>query len=172
MGRRLRNRDDWRRAVLCNKSITDATRVLLLVMCDYVKPNMTVSVPRYELAALLQRSERRISERVAAAQKAGLLGVDPIVRGQKGRTAVYKCEFPEVQGAVNRHPEQDSKGARNRHPENEFSGTDGGPTTTKCLPESSLLRWVPNEHLGKDEQGQGVHVHRCAAPGWDREESA
>ena len=173
--RRRRNREDWRTAVLCAKCITDSTRVLLLVMYEYVKPDMTVSVPRYELAQILDRSERRISERVAAAQDAGFLGKDPIVRGQKGRTAVYACLFPDVQGAANRHPEQTSKGARNRHPEKAVSVTDGGPTTNSatCLPERSLLTRVPNEgHLGEQWLQTATEVTRSAVPGWDREESA
>lgn len=173
--RRRRNREDWRAAVLCAKCITDSTRVLLLVMYDYVRPDMTVSVPRSELAQILARSERRISERVAAAQDAGFLGKDPIARGQKGRTAVYACLFPDVQGAANRHPEQTPKGARNRHPENGFSVTDGGPTTNSPtrLPERSLLGWLPNDgQLGEQWLQTATEVTRAAIPGWDSEESA
>lgn len=159
--------------MLCAKCITDGTRVLLLVMFDYVRPDMTVSVPRTELAGILNRSERRIAERVAAAQEAGFLGKDPIVRGQKGRTAVYACLFPDVQGAENRHPEQTSKGARNRHPEKDVSVTYGGHTTSKRPPESSLLIRVPNEgQRGEQWFGSAVEVTSHAVPGWDSEESA
>lgn len=170
---RRRNREDWRRAVMRDPRITDATRVLLLVMFDYVRTDMTVSVPRRDLADMLQRSERRIAERVQNAQEAGLLGKDPIVRGRKGRTAVYACLFPDVQGDGLQHPMDDTKGARNRHPKNALSVTPGGHTSSKRPPESSMLNRLPN---GGNEEDAWIettaHVHRHAVPGWDREESA
>ena len=171
---RRRGREDWRRAVLREGKVSDGTRVMLLAMFEYVKPDMTVSVPRSTLATMLGKSERRITERVRDAQDGGFLGRDPIVRGQKGRTAVYACMFPDFQGAVERPAEQESKGAKKRPAENRFRGTDGGPTSSKRLPERSLLGWLPNGGIEEECQprGSSTEVHRRAVPGWDREESA
>jgi hypothetical protein len=89
---RPRTKQDWRAAVLASPRITDATRVLLLLMADSMKPDQTVSVPRRVLAAQLGRHERRIDERVKQAIGAGFL--ESVAPGYRTHTAVYKCLFP------------------------------------------------------------------------------
>ena len=89
--RRAGGVEDWRREVFRSARITDATRVLLLLMADRMDANRKVSVPRSELARLLGRREQRVAERFHSAVESGLLTT--VSRGHKGRTAVYQGLF-------------------------------------------------------------------------------
>jgi hypothetical protein len=104
--------------------INDSTRVLLLVMAEHMRDNLTVSVPRKDLARWLNRSEKRIQERIKHAHQAGFL--DTVSPGHRGHTAVYAGLFPDAdRGTATRA----LSGAANRTPMKAHSGTPGGPTT-------------------------------------------
>jgi hypothetical protein len=92
MSRRPSLKPRWRRHVLGTGAITDAVRVLLLLLVDYMDERGYVSVPRAELAALLRKHPNRITERIMAARRAGLL--DTVSRAHPGRTAVYRAVLP------------------------------------------------------------------------------
>jgi hypothetical protein len=91
---KARTKQDWRAAVWQSSRITDATRALLLLMADSMKPDQTVSVPRSKLAAQLGRHERRIDERIKQAVEAGFL--ESVTPGYRTHTAVYRCRFPRA----------------------------------------------------------------------------
>jgi hypothetical protein len=130
-------RDLWRAEVIRSTAITDGTKLLLVVMADDMREDGYVSVPREVLAKRLGRNERKVSARLEAAVTARLL--DRVVRGNRGRTAVYRALLPDVQSlpvlstlppakpAGSKHPIE----VENRHPLGANSGTPGGPTTTK-----------------------------------------
>jgi len=121
---------DWRRAVLRSSQITDSTRVLLLVLAEHVRDhNLQVSVPRKDLARWLNRSERRITERITAAHDAGLL--DTVSPGHRGRTAVYAVLFADEKRGTKSSP---LLGTENRPAIAGESGTPGGPTSTTANP--------------------------------------
>ncbi len=87
--------DDWRREVFRSTAIKDNTRVLLLWLADRMRADRTVSVPRAEMTVALNRSERRIAERIAAAHEAGFLST--VAKGRVKRTAVYQGLFPDAE---------------------------------------------------------------------------
>jgi hypothetical protein len=137
---RPRTKQDWRSAVLLSPRITDATRVLLLLMADSMKPDQTVSVPRHVLAAQLGRHERRITERLGKAVEAGFL--ECVAPGYRTHTAVYRCLFP-VDGQPYSPGERETicsphiggrSTARNVLSRERESGLDGGPTTNRANP--------------------------------------
>jgi len=82
--------------ILRASKIPDSVRVVLLVMHDYMTDAGYVSVPRSKLAEILNRSPRRITERIKAAVDAGLL--DVIQAGRPGRTARYMAVIPTKDG--------------------------------------------------------------------------
>lgn len=135
-------RDRWRVEVIRSPHITDSTRVLLLVLADDMREDGYVSVPRDQLAERLDRTERKVSQRLADAVEARLL--DRVVRGQKGRTAVYRAVLRVTgtstlngsQGDGSQHPEKSG----NRHPESTFRVTPGGPASTKSTTSSASSR--------------------------------
>ena len=72
--------------------ISDAVRVLLLALADDMTESGRVSVPRAKLMTKINRSERRVGDRLTAAVGAGLL--DRVAAGRKGHTAVYAATLP------------------------------------------------------------------------------
>lgn len=132
--------------MLLEPGITDATRVLLLVMVEFMREDLTVSVPRKDLARWLNRSERRIQERVKNAHDAGLL--DTVVRGQKGVTAVYGALFPKP---FSRTLSSTLNDTGNPPPETPFSRTYGGPTSSKRTAERSPRGGDPDERRSDEE---------------------
>ena len=96
MSRRNGLRDRWRPIVLRTDAIHDACRVLLLVLHDRMTPAGYVSVPRPELADILDVHEQRITERVAEAVAAGLL--QKVGGGYRGVTAQYVAVIPTRKG--------------------------------------------------------------------------
>jgi hypothetical protein len=104
---------------------------LLLVMAEHMRDNLTISVPRKDLARWLNRSEKRIQERIKHAHEAGLL--DTVSPGHRGHTAVYAGLFPDGnRGTVSRA----LTAAGKQTPIGLHSGTPGGPTTTTAEPLS------------------------------------
>lgn len=132
-------RDRWRSEVVRSPHITDSTRVLLMLLAEDMREDGYVSVPRQRLAQQLDRTERKVSQRLADAVEARLL--DRVVRGQKGRTAVYRAllrvpgtsTLRDGQGDGSQHPEV----SENRHPESGFRVSPGGPTSSKAHHENS-----------------------------------
>jgi len=120
---------DWRFAVLREPNITDATRVVLLVMVEHMRTDLTISVPRKDIAKWLNRSEKRIQERIKNAHDAGLL--DTVSRGYRGHTAVYAGLFPQ---ADSRTDSRALSKAGFRPPMGPDSGTPGGPTSSNHKP--------------------------------------
>src|SRR5215213_6475214 len=84
----------WRQMVLTfhGAGMTEAVRVLLLVMAEDMNQGRYVSVPRLRLAKTLAVDPRRITERVLIARELGLL--DTVQNGRPGRTATYQGTFP------------------------------------------------------------------------------
>lgn len=132
--------DDWRKAVYEAEHITDATRVLLLLLADYMGPDLKVSVARPTLAKRLKRSERRIADRLREAvgeaphqtdeDRCRRL-LDRVARGQKHVQAVYQGLMPDavsvtpVRPAENRAQQDTQEHAENaeiRPAENGDSG--------------------------------------------------
>lgn len=138
-------RTTWRRLVLRTHAITDATRVVLLVLADEMRQDGYVSVPRKDIAARLGRSERRVQQRIADAREAGLLTV--IRPGYRGHTAEYRAVLPDERVTVSSTLSR----AGFRHP---FSGEwvpPGGPTTTRA--NLSLDGSAPDESSDGEMDG-------------------
>jgi len=83
---------NWRRELLANTAVSNATKVLLLVLCDDMDRRGYVSVPRSTLARRLGVAPARITERVREAHKVGLLFT--VEQGRPGRTATYVATNP------------------------------------------------------------------------------
>lgn len=82
-------RMDWRAAVLKDKRIGNAPRMLLVVLADHMRDDGYVCYPRAKLAAELNIGQSRVAERMAEAIRVGLL--DVVERGKPGRTATYRA---------------------------------------------------------------------------------
>lgn len=136
---------EWRRVVLRCGGITDSTRVLMLVMAEHMRLDLTVSIPRRDLARWLNRSEKRIQERIKNAHDAGLL--DTVSQGHRGHTAVYTAMFPNVDSGTDSRA---LSAAGIRPPMRPVSGTPGGPTISKRPPELSPRSGVPDERRSEE----------------------
>ena len=155
---------DWRRLVLRDPNITDATRVLLLVLVEHMRStDLQVSVPRKDLARLLNRSEKRIQERIKNAHDHGLLST--IRGGYRGHTAVYVAQFGKAERGTDSRPLLESE---IRPPllsdSSDMPGeceTPGGPTSSNERPTGTSLptRPVRVDHL-RDE---GIEEERWTA---------
>lgn len=96
--------DRWLAVVLAAR-IDGETRALLLLLYHYMTPHGYVSVPRAVLADLFQVDERRISERISRAVKAGYLTKRPH-SGYRGRPAEYEAVIVTAKDAVHGVPFQ------------------------------------------------------------------
>ncbi len=133
--RNLRSR--WEEQVWTTPDLNDSTRVLLLILLRHMDAQGYVSVARPALAAELNRSERRVSERLTEAVSKNYLG--HVRRGQKGVTPVYRAMLPD---ALSETEDSPLKVQRDANPLAEmvggfppadevFSGTPVGPTSSK-----------------------------------------
>ena len=138
--RSRRTVDEWRKAVFGHPNITDKTRVYLLLLADYMRPDRTVCVPRSTIAKSLGKAERRIDDRNKEAKDAGLL--DTVVRGQKHVTAVYVGLFPEALSATKSSVLRDVNIQR---AEDGLSATPGGRTFSKRASSGYAVDQLPNE---------------------------
>lgn len=105
--------EDWRRAVYQHPGISDGTRVLLLLLSEYMRADLSVSVPRPTLVKRLGQSHReatftrrlddRFREAVGEKPEADPVKaqwnyehrlLDRKVRGQKHVTSVYAGLVP------------------------------------------------------------------------------
>lgn len=163
-------RERWRREVFASTAITDATRVLLLLLLDDMDERGYVAVPRHVLAKRLNRNERKVSARFEDAVNARLL--DRVVRGNKGVTAVYRAMVPDAhrlpvggrlstpKAAGSLHPSE----SENRHPMKEQRLPPGGPAcskaeeqttvqpTTETVPSTSLIRSLAPETQEQEQR--------------------
>jgi hypothetical protein len=145
-------RDRWRSEVLRATRITDSVRVVLLILADSMTDAGYVSVPRSELAATLNRSPRRVTERLELAREAGYLAV--VRPAMPGRTAEYVATLPEAsQGAPVRTSTNGHKSGLERgglqppfvapfrtsteRGTSDARGADGGPPNTRALPTAT-----------------------------------
>lgn len=158
----------WLRMVIKSPQITDSIRVLLMTLALYMDPSGRVSVPRELLASLLGRTERKVGDKVKQALESGLLL--RVVRGQKGRTAVFQAAVKgvvlsvipggpaeDVQGDGFKPPEPDSQGDGFKPPEEQgadFRGTPG----------------VPADEFQGDPRGS-CHIYREGEVGDDLDDS-
>lgn len=106
-------RDTWRAKVLRDRRINNATRCILIVLCDHMDGDGQVSVPRSRLAQILGLQPTRITEGLAAAHAAGLLAT--LIKGKPGTTARYVARVSD--GAPVRTKRRASRGApvRTKH---------------------------------------------------------
>jgi hypothetical protein len=146
---RRRTPEDWRRAVFRAHHLGDPVRVLLLFLADHMKDNRTVSVKRDVIAKALGKSERRISERVAAAHDAGFLST--VAPGYRGHVAVYQGTFPEAESVT---PTSTLSSAETRPLSTRERVTPGGPTTTTA----DLSVGGADRHVGSKRQAEGRPV--------------
>lgn len=170
---RRRTVEDWRREVIRSHKINDGTRVLLMLLADRMTVTRQVSVPRADLAKMLNRAERRISERIAAAHEAGFLST--ISAGYRKHTAVYQGTFPDAESGTHGRPLSRGEsgtptstlsGAETRTLSTHESGTHGGPTITRA--DLSLPGQERNGG-SKDEQAHEPAVRPVTRPWWTRE---
>jgi hypothetical protein len=86
-------RDEWRAAVLKDPRISNACRVLMLVLADMMRGDGYICRSRSELARVLGVHPSRITQRLNEAVDAGILA--RIVEGKPGRLAVYQAMRPD-----------------------------------------------------------------------------
>lgn len=89
---RRRTVEDWRRAVFRART-SGNVQVLLLLLAEHMRTDLSVSVPRATLAAALGIHEQRVADRVKAAIEAGWLFKTG--GGYRGRTTEYRGLFPD-----------------------------------------------------------------------------
>lgn len=124
-----------------SKAITDSTRVLLLAMADHMRADGRVSVPRGDLAVMIDRDSKRITERIQLAISAGLL--DRVSAGSPGRTAEYVALLPQgADGRTTRKgaDSRDHYGADGRTPTRPDKGAPGGAANSRGFRSESALR--------------------------------
>lgn len=159
--------DQWRAVVYRSASISDAVRVYLLRLSEHMKADLTVSVPRTQLARELNRHEQRIAERTRAAIAADLL--DTISPGYKGHTAVYKAMFPDRVAAPKGTDLQYPKESLERYPITPDCVLDGEYTTSKRPPIGYAVGNVPDERRIYGEPGEFPGIGRAAIDGLPNE---
>jgi hypothetical protein len=93
-----RRRDEWRAEVIRSARISDAVRVVLLVLADTMTDGGYVSVPRSALAKTINRSPHRITERLKLAREAGYLAI--VRPAMPNRTAEYVATLPDLSGGA------------------------------------------------------------------------
>lgn len=126
-----RGREEWVAAVFHHKGLNNGVRVLLLYLAHNMRPDLTVCVPRTEIAEALNLYPSRVTERIKAAHDAGLLAT--IVHGRERTTAVYKAMFP------NREVQRGGQlgGTELRTSQDGLGGTDGGSTLSETSPSEA-----------------------------------
>jgi len=112
MGRRP-TVEDWRRAVY-RSGVSDRAKVLLLFMADHMRSNRHVSIPRAKMAAELNVRERRVTERITEAHRAGFLST--VSAGYIGHTAIYQGLFPDAESGRDARPLSGSKSGSSTSP--------------------------------------------------------
>lgn len=177
----------WRREVYRNTAITDATRVLLLLLADEMDERGYVCIPRDVLAKRLNRNERKVSARFEDAVNARLL--DRVVRGNRGVTAVYRAMVPGVESLPVPGSQSTGKTAGSLHPKSPGNRQPiegerlphGGPASIgeppkSETPELQLPTPNRNEEKGSEaveldpaEVDRARHAVRIASFSWTGE---
>jgi hypothetical protein len=161
--------EQWRAEVARSPRLSNAARVLLLVLADHMDAKRRVSVPRSRLARQIGRHPQRVAERIKQAREAGLL--DVVSPGYRGHTAVYVGLFPDAEARKRTEP-QYAKGPRDRYALAPDCVPHGQYTTTTADP---FLAGA-DRHVGSEEEpttGDAVNVRQPAARGRDdNQESA
>lgn len=85
-------RDAWYDAVLCTPRLRDASRVLCMLLADYMDRDGFVSVPRRQLSARLGVNPRRVTERFHHCIEMGYL--IRVQEGRRGHVARYQATIP------------------------------------------------------------------------------
>ncbi len=94
-------RTRWRQAVFEPRAgMTDACRVLLLYLHDYMNHKGIVSRPRSKITADLGIHSARVTERLKLAKDLGF--ISPVRRGRPHVTAVYQAVIPSSEAPVRR----------------------------------------------------------------------
>lgn len=167
--------DDWRRAVY-RARVSGNVQVLLLLMSDYMRSNLTVSVPREVLAKGLGIHEQRVAERIKAATEHGWLFRTG--GGYRGRTAEYRALFP---GERVRETGTHSGAERVRPTSTHSTPEIGTHSTNECVPDggyaittADLSLRGADRNVGRDEKTAASPVVDRLRPGAteDREASA
>ncbi len=131
-------RERWTAEVLRSDRIGDSCRVLLLALAAHMTEAGSVSIPRDQMAAKLDRHPSRITERLTEAKRAGLL--DQTGPGYRGRTATYVAVLPEPMVTGERSP-LDRKGDGQSVT---FSGYLSDPPKTATRPGKVTVSQSPN----------------------------
>jgi hypothetical protein len=158
--------------VISSARISDSVRVVLIVLADEMTDTGYVSVPRQRLAALLNRSPRRITERLEKAREAGYL--DVVQRGRPGRTAEYQATLPKrsdsapvrtISGSTQHHlmvrsaapimvPPSAPCSADGLSVLSGLYGADGGPANTRALTNARRQHHGNQRHSGGERDDQ------------------
>lgn len=164
-------RERWIAEVLRADYIGDACRVLLLVLARNMTDRGAVSVPRHKLATMLGKPERRISERIAEAVKAGLLS--RLGGGYRGRTAEYMAYLPGRKGAGRQHS-LSGKDAGTGVPETApFSQpVGGGKGAAQQVPNARARGRVPLRTAPRTRLHDGSHASPGHPENQERSEGA
>ncbi len=161
-------RDRWRREVLRTSAVTDSCKLLLVVIADEMNADGYISITRPELCRRLDRSDRRIAERIQQAVEARLL--DRVQRGQKGRTAVYRAMLPDTfsttdrstlmgqRRAVQHDGSERAEPGGPQHPEDGFSKTPGGRASSNHQLNGTGLAAVPAARADKRDDEERTQV--------------
>ncbi len=141
-------RDSWLERVTAAPDLSDAVRVLLMVLARKMTAAGYVSIPRHDLAKQIGRSPRRVTDRIQSAILANYLAV--VRSGCPGHTAEYQAMVPAGgDGARARTKRLGSTGAADRtNPSGRSAanisglssappwlrrdGADGGPTNARA----------------------------------------
>jgi hypothetical protein len=162
-------RDEWRTEVIRSSLISDSVRVVLLVLADTMTDTGCVSVPRSRIAAAINRSPRRVTERLELAREAGYLAITRA--GKPGQTAAYMARLPDLShGADGRTKPRVRTGAPQHGADSshhswrtgaptkpDTHGADGGPANTRA-------RSSRNDNQERTEGQKPSGCVDCSAP--------
>ena len=99
---RVSRRDEWRAEVIKSSRISDSVRVVLIVLADTMTDAGYVSIPRSAIARAINRSPRRVTERLELAREAGYL-------------AIVRPARPEAHSGVRGHVAERVRGCARPH---------------------------------------------------------
>lgn len=144
--------EDWRRAVF-KANAPGNVQVLLLLLADHMRTNLTVSVPRDKLAKSLGVHEKRVGDRFKAAIELGWLLKTG--GGYRGRTAEYRALFPDerVRG-IGTHSDRERVRPTSTQSGSEIgplSRGEWGPPGESPITTADLSQVGADRNVGRDE---------------------
>lgn len=136
----------WRTEVFRSTAVTDSTKVLLLRLADVMDAKGYFTVPRLEMAEWINRSERRVQERLENAVQGRL--IDRVETGHRGRTATYRALWPNRDSGTVHSP---------------LSAPDSGTVSVDSETVQSPLKGAESRPLSQspsrsDRADSGTHV--------------